>query len=291
MQKSVRFPSGPNQLAGILHIPDDIAATGPRPAIIVLHGFGGNKDGPTHIGECRLYESLGYIALRFDMRGCGESEGPAGRVICLEQVEDVRNAVTWLAAQENVRPDAIVVSGQSFGGAVAIYAGAVDERIAAVVSIGGWGNGARKLEWQNRAPGAWDRLLGLLEEGRRLREETGETLMVKRWDVVPVPEPIRHLLPPGCIMDFPFDTPQSVYDFRPEDVVARIAPRPFLIIHGANDSVTTTAEALSIFQAAAGAPELAIFKGNHFPFAEPEPLLDGVLANWLARCFNAPAAH
>jgi len=31
------------------------------------------------------FDSLGYVTLRFDMRGCGESEGERGRVICLEQ--------------------------------------------------------------------------------------------------------------------------------------------------------------------------------------------------------------
>jgi pimeloyl-ACP methyl ester carboxylesterase len=288
MQQKVHFPSGELTLAGILHVPEGLAPDERRPAIIVLHGFGGNKEGTSHVAECELYESLGYVALRFDMRGCGESGGTKGRVLCEEQVQDTSSAVTWLAQQPCVQPDAIAVSGQSNGGAVGMYAGAVDTRVAAVISIGGWGNGARKLQWQNRAPGAWQRLLDLMEKGRKLHESTGETLMLTRWDIVPVPEAMRHLLPPGCIMDFPVDTPQSIHDFRPEDVVARIAPRPFLIVHGANDSVTNASEAIHLFQATQGRAELAILKGEHFPFVDPDPLLDSLMKNWLAK--NLPIA-
>ena len=43
------------------------------------------------------------------------------------------------------------------------------------------------------------------------------------------------------------------------------------------------AEALESFRRAQGIPELAILKGDHFPFAEPEPLLDGLMNEWLTR--------
>jgi hypothetical protein len=204
-------------------------------------------------------------------------------VLCHDQVVDTQSALTWLANQPYVRADAIAVSGQSFGGAVALYTGGMDERVAAVISVGGWGNGARKLQGQHPGPGEWDRFLDMLARGKKLREDTGETLMVKRWDIVPVPEHLRALLPANRIMDFPVDTAQSIYDFSPDDVIGRIAPRPLLIYHGANDSVTPTSEALEIFRRAGGTPELAILRGDHFPFAEPEPGLDDLMRNWLAR--------
>jgi uncharacterized protein len=283
MQQKVAFPSDGRTLAGVVHVPDDLADGERRPAIMVLHGFGGSKDGPTHVGEAGLYESFGYVAFRFDMRGCGESEGTRGHVLCHDQVVDTQSALTWLAAQPYVDPTAIAVSGQSFGGAVALYTGGIDERVAAVISVGGWGNGARKLEGQHPGPGEWQRFLDMLERGRKLRAETGETLMVKRWDIVPVPEHLRPLLPADRIMDFPVDTAQSIFDFSPDDVIGAIAPRPLLIYHGANDSVTPTSEALEIFRRANGVPELAILAGDHFSFAEPEPLLDGLMHEWLTR--------
>ena len=96
MQTHVSIPSDGLELAAVLHVPD--GAQGGLPAIVVMHGFGGNKDGETHLIEALMYENLGYVVLRFDMRGCGESGGVPGRIICQDQVADVRNVVTWLRA-------------------------------------------------------------------------------------------------------------------------------------------------------------------------------------------------
>ena len=86
MEEKASFTSDGLKLQAVLHRPQ---GPGSRPAFMVLHGFGGNKDGGGTIASCRLLEKLGYAALRFDFRGCGESEGPRGRTICLEQVADV----------------------------------------------------------------------------------------------------------------------------------------------------------------------------------------------------------
>ena len=43
--------------------------------------------------------------------------------------------------------------GSSFGGAVAVYTGGVDERVAAVISNGGWGDGERKFRGQHKIAG------------------------------------------------------------------------------------------------------------------------------------------
>ena len=50
-------------------------------------------------------------------------------------------------------PSASALIGSSFGGAVAVYAGGVDERVAAVISNGGWGDGERKFRGQHKTPG------------------------------------------------------------------------------------------------------------------------------------------
>src|SRR5262245_62892472 len=100
------------------------------------------------------------------MRGCGDSEGEFGRVICLEQVEDTRNALTWLAQHPSVDPNHIALVGSSFGGAVSVYTGGVDERVAAVISNGGWGDGERKLRGQHKSAEEGARFTTMREEGR-----------------------------------------------------------------------------------------------------------------------------
>ena len=87
MQTHVSIPSDGLELAAVLHVPD--GAQGGLPAIVVMHGFGGNKDGETHLIEALMYENLGYVVLRFDMRGCGESDGVPGRIICQDQLADM----------------------------------------------------------------------------------------------------------------------------------------------------------------------------------------------------------
>jgi alpha/beta superfamily hydrolase len=85
----------------------------------------------------RIFTSLGYAALRFDMRGCGESEGVRGRVICLEQVADTSSALDFVSKHRSIDPQRIGVFGHSFGAAVAIYAAGTNPRIAACISSGG----------------------------------------------------------------------------------------------------------------------------------------------------------
>src|SRR5436309_2950683 len=152
MDERVQFDSAGLRLAGVLQFPEDLKKGERRPAFMVLHGFGSNKDSGTMKTVASLLTSLGYIALRFDMRGCGESEGARGRVICLEQVEDTRSALGFLQQRNDVDPGRIGVFGHSFGAAVAVYAAGIDKRIAACVSSGGWGNGEKKFRRQHASP-------------------------------------------------------------------------------------------------------------------------------------------
>src|SRR6266516_5601718 len=137
IEQAVTFPSAGLKLSGVVHVPRGLKPSERRGAFLVLHGFGSNKTSSNTMQPTKVLSDLGYVTLRFDMRGCGESEGEHARVICLEQVEDTRNALTFLSRHPSVAPERIAVVGTSFGGAVAVYAGGIDERIAAVISNGG----------------------------------------------------------------------------------------------------------------------------------------------------------
>lgn len=284
MEQRVTFQSGSLTLSGIVHIPNDIAPGERRPACLVLHGFGSNKDSKACISPAQMLAKWGYIALRFDMRGCGESEGPRANIICLEQVEDTKSAVTYLMSRPDVDPARIACAGHSFGAAVSVYTGGVDPRLAAVISSGGWGDGQTKFELQHSAPGAWEKFTGTLERGRALRAKTGESIKIPRYDIVPIPPGMRNNLAPGSIMEFPLETVESMLAFRAIDVVDKIAPRPLLLLHASTDSVTPTDQSINMFKKAGRPTDLHLVADvDHFMFAEDNVMVIDIVRTWLKK--------
>jgi pimeloyl-ACP methyl ester carboxylesterase len=283
MEERVQFQSDGLRLAGVLHIPEGMKAGERRPAFLVLHGFGSNKDSGTMSTVARLFTGLGYLALRFDMRGCGDSEGARGRVICLEQVADTRNAAAFLAGRKEVEPGRVAVFGHSFGAAVAVYAAGVDTRIAACISSGGWGDGEKKFRKQHEAPEAWKRFSTMVEEGRK-RAKRGESMTVPRYDIVPMRPELRGNVAPGSILEFPFEVVESMLAFRANDVVGRIAPRPLLLLHPSDDTVTPTEQSVDLFLHARMPADLHLVAGvDHFLFSEGNTLVLNLVRDWLAQ--------
>src|SRR5277367_709606 len=296
MEEVVSVPSAGLRLHGVVSTPAGIKPGDRGAAFLVLHGFGGNSDSAGVLQPTRVLNEFGYVTLRFDMRGCGKSEGEFGRVICLEQVEDLGSALSFLAGHPAVDPDRIAVIGSSFGGAVAVYAGGTNPRVAAVISNGGWGHGERKFRGQHPTPEGWAKFTNMLKEGRTHRAATGKSLMVPRYDIVPIPNHVREnlerqkvgMLAPNSVEMFPAQTAQSMFDFRAEEVVGKIAPRPLLLIHSAKDSVTPTEQSIEMFKRAGQPSELHLFAGlDHFLFAENSTRVWSLLRNWLDTYFPA----
>jgi uncharacterized protein len=282
----VSFPSKGLKLAGVVRVPDGLKPGERRPAFIVMHGFGSNMDSHGVLRPCDMYEELGYVTLRFDMPGCGSSEGKRAWIICLDQVAAASDALSFLQQHKQVDPDRIGLIGSSFGAAVAVYCGGVDQRVAAVVSSGGWGDGERKFRGQHPSPQAWKKFTDMLAEGKLHREKTGESLMVPRYDIVPIPEKLRNNLAPNSIQMFPAETAQSMFDFRADDVIGKIAPRPVLLLHSSVDSVTPTEQSVEMFKRAGQPCDLHLFaETDHFMFAESNTRVHSVLYDWLDKYF------
>src|ERR1700753_1899873 len=130
MQHKLAFSSDGLRLSAVLHVPDR-RPTGERlPAFIVLHGFVGSKDESHAEIQARMLEEMGYVAMRFDFRCCGESEGERGQVRCFDQVADTKNALTFLATRPEIDSGRIGVIGHSFGAAVAVYTAGSARRVA-----------------------------------------------------------------------------------------------------------------------------------------------------------------
>ena len=281
MEHTISFLSSGLNISGVLHVPASASAQHPRAAIVVLHGFGSNKSGGMSKAAAELFAQLGYITLRFDMRGCGESEGQRGKVICLEQVQDTQAAIDFLQTRPEVDASRIGVMGHSFGAAVAVYAAGVDTRIAACISTGGWGDGEKKFRKQHASPEAWKKFSDMMAQGRK-RLAQGESMMVPRYDIVPIQPGLRTQLAQGSILEFPYEVVESMYNFRANEVVGQIAPRPLLLIHPSNDTVTPTEQSLDLFAHAGQPTDLHLFANtDHFSLGEGNPMVIDLVKGWL----------
>ena len=290
MEYPLTFMSDGLKLSGVLHVPEGRAPDQKLPTFIVAHGFVGTKD-KSHVElVTRMLEEMGYCAFRIDFRGCGESEGARGEVKCFDQVADMKNALTFIAGREEVDPERIGVIGHSFGAAVSVFTGGVDRRVACVISLCGWGNGELKFRGQHPTPEAWAKFTRILEQGRKHKAETGESMWVSRFDVVPIPEELRTNLSPNAQFEVPVETAISMYNFRAEDVVADIAPRPLLLFHTAGDVITPTEQSIRLFGRAGENAELIIPTGvSHFPLSDEDaPHTRALIKAWLVKFFPTP---
>jgi pimeloyl-ACP methyl ester carboxylesterase len=285
LQQPVTFSSDGLKLSGIVHVPEGLAPGERRPAIIMMHGFGANKNGgPEWV--CRQFEKWGYVALRFDFRGCDDSEGERGRVIAMEEVADARNAVTYMAARPDVHPRRIALCGSSLGAGVAVHAAAVDSRVGAVILENGLGHGERIIRSMH-TPESWTRFLGMMEDGIRHRERTGQSKIVHRFDIFEMPKELQvNLTSNNSLMHFTAETAVSFFMFRPEEMIGMISPRPVLILHSARDRVCNYEEAFSLARHAKPPFELHLLDGvDHFMFVDTDPRVAATLLSWLDKYF------
>jgi alpha-beta hydrolase superfamily lysophospholipase len=81
-----------------------------------------------------------------------------------------------------------------------------------------------------------------------------------------------------------------MYTFMANDVVGKIAPRPLLLLHPAQDSVTPTEQSIDLFQHAGQPTDLHLVANvDHFVLAEGNTLVINLVRNWLEKYLPLPA--
>jgi predicted acyl esterase len=124
-------------LAASLYTPDGAPPEGGWPAVLVLHGLGGNRGDVADIVEQYLAPH-GYAALTVDARGHGESGGQS-TLVGSREVADYAAALAWLRTRPEINDARIGAVGLSLGaGSVWKLLTAPGTRLAAAVPIAGW---------------------------------------------------------------------------------------------------------------------------------------------------------
>lgn len=146
----VQVPASGFSLAGVITTP---AAQGrlKHPAIVLVAGSGPIDRDATVAGVPLFAQlagalaDLGYVVLRYDKRGTGQSGGRLETVTLQDYADDLAGAVKWLAKRKDVNNRRIIAVGHSEGASVAMLAAAREKRIAALVLINGMGTTGRAL--------------------------------------------------------------------------------------------------------------------------------------------------
>ncbi|HTK29162.1 MAG TPA: alpha/beta fold hydrolase [Vicinamibacterales bacterium] len=136
--EQVRIQANGFTLAGTLSRPAN-ASEQPLPAVVLVSGSGPNERDSIVAGIPILGQLAsaiadgGFMVLRYDKRGVGQSGGRAESAGLPDYAEDVRAAVKYLSDRKDVDGRRIAVLGHSEGGSVALLAAAKDKKIAALV--------------------------------------------------------------------------------------------------------------------------------------------------------------
>jgi pimeloyl-ACP methyl ester carboxylesterase len=140
--ESVTIPSLGFNLGGSISRPP--AAKGPLPALILIGGSGPTDRDETVAGIpvfgqiARELVNAGFIVVRYDKRGVGQSGGRAESVTIADYAEDARQVLLWLEKRKEVDKERIGVVGHSEGALVALLlAGRERNKVGAISLIAG----------------------------------------------------------------------------------------------------------------------------------------------------------
>jgi hypothetical protein len=253
--KTVTYFSEGHVIAASLYMPEDFVTETKYPAVVICQGFTGIRNLPVIEMMGQALNEAGYVALSFDYRGWGDSGGERGRLAPLEQVDDIRNTITYLETLDGVDTDRIGLVGISYGCLTVPHAAAVDKRVKAALGCLGVATGYDAVT-NIRTPeemAEWERKVAEARRRRVLFNEVDRTLRCP--DVFIDPQSIVAL--PLVWENVPiwrnplgFDSIGRVMDHRPIDFVHRIAPRALGLLCAANDTCADPKSLRKLFDAA-----------------------------------------
>ena len=294
MEQSIRFYSDGIEIAGVLFTPDDVPAKS-CPGVVLCQGMIGVKEFFWFPWIARRMVEHGHVVLIWDYRGVGDSGGEPGRLYPLEQSNDIRNALTFLETRDEVDPARLALVGFSFGAGMVPYVAGVDDRVKAVVSVVGWGDGQRWMR-SVRRQGEWLDLLARIQTDRKARVFGAPSELMGPIGGILIGDPVTAADRAEIVKDIPhmhrqvttdysLATSEKLMEFRPIDVVPWISPRAILFIAAERDAVTPADDVVDMYRAAGEPKDLWLIRGaGHYDVYRPE-LRDRIIERtltWLA---------
>jgi len=292
MRQDITFTSKGLRCSGWLYVPDHLPAGQKIPAIVMAHGFSAVKE--MYLSNfAERFVTAGFITLVFDYRYFGNSEGePRGQFFPYEQIEDYRNAVTWISGHSQVDPERIGVWGTSKSGGHVLYLASYDKRIKAVVAQ--VPSVISPEARRRRDPEKYDKLGAFLIQDRVARYKTGLTNYFKV--VAPEGEPCvigtteayewfmeASRIAPNWCNQVTVESLEKEREYDPVGPIQLIAPTPLLLIGAEYDTLVLPDLVAAAYEHAFEPKSMVVLACRHFDVYNMEPWLSkaaGAALEW-----------
>lgn len=258
MKDHVWIPSRGKWLSAMLHLPDESIKN--TPIVICCHGFTGDKIGANQLtlNLARTLESAGYIAVRYDALGSGDSEGDfSSDTVVAGWQEDLSNVLSWVKQQPRFSASPIILYGHSLGGLVVLTQNSPDYDIAGRIVFAPVVHPISNFRDVILGPDLWSKSLA------------GET--------------IANFFAKGFKLEGQFVKDLVEKDYDPIAAAAQLET-PLLIIHGLNDVAVPIQGSIELFQNYNGPKFFQKPKSDHVATGNCEVIAKLVL-DWLAAEF------
>jgi cephalosporin-C deacetylase-like acetyl esterase len=166
----VEFLSEGTVVRADLYLPN---GAGPHPAVVMGGGWCYVKEliQPEY---ARHFTEAGFACLVFDYRHLGESDGePRQHIDPWKQIEDYRNAISYLESRADIDEGRIAAWGISYSGGHVFTLAALDSRVKVICSVVPMVNGYETVR-RNMSNVRFNEFMALLREDRARRFKTGE---------------------------------------------------------------------------------------------------------------------
>ncbi len=144
MEQPVYFSNHLNEkLSGTLHLPDEASDKG----IVIGHCFTCSRHTRVLQQISHDLSKTGFMTLRFDFSGNGQSEGNFAESSYTKNIADMKAAIAFISEQG---ANWIGLAGHSLGAAIAILTAAQLPAVGAVCSLAGRLSSARVIHFLNK---------------------------------------------------------------------------------------------------------------------------------------------
>ena len=221
------------KLAGTLHLPDEPTVYG----VVFGHCFTCSRHTGILRHICHRLVEEGFMALRFDFSGNGQSEGKFAESTYSKQISDMKTATAFISGKG---ASWIGLAGHSMGAVIALITGAQMNSTKAVCALAGRFSGLSSTHF-------------LSQNQRKKLQKTGRVLFSSRGRSL--------VLSDGLFTDGKqYNLPKIVASLH----------TPLLIVHGDSDEIVPVKEAYRTQELNSEDTRLAIIPGADHMFSRPE---------------------